>query len=192
MSLHAIFGQGANVRGGEHVRPPVNMFLKFLIKQLRHFFRRNLALAPRHTNEAAYKTLVRPQLEYAAPIWHPCHDTETEMVEKVQKTAAMWTCRRWRNQGSVGDMLDEHKWSSLKDRRVKSSLIFFYKINSGTMSNDKDKYLTTTHNLRRTRASHDSQYTIYMAYSDALKNFFPVDYPIMEQSPFFGSLIEDC
>ena len=35
------------------------------------FLRRSLALAPRHTKEVAYKTLVRPQLEYAAPIWHP-------------------------------------------------------------------------------------------------------------------------
>ena len=34
------------------------------------FLRRNLARAPRHTKEVAYKTLVRPQLEYAAPIWH--------------------------------------------------------------------------------------------------------------------------
>ena len=33
------------------------------------FLWRNLALAPpRHTKEVAYKTLVRPQLEYAAPI----------------------------------------------------------------------------------------------------------------------------
>ena len=32
------------------------------------FLRRNLALAPRHTKEVAYKTLFRPQLEYAAPI----------------------------------------------------------------------------------------------------------------------------
>ena len=61
------------------------------------FLRRNLALAPRHTKKAAYQTLVRPQLEYAAPIWHHNNDTETEKVEKVQKTAARWVCRRWHN-----------------------------------------------------------------------------------------------
>ena len=32
------------------------------------FLWRNLALAPWHTKEVAYKTLVRPQLEYAAPV----------------------------------------------------------------------------------------------------------------------------
>ena len=39
------------------------------------FLRRNLALAPRHTKEVAYKTLVRHQLEYAVPIWHPYNET---------------------------------------------------------------------------------------------------------------------
>ena len=40
------------------------------------YLRRNLALAPRHTKEVAYKTLVCPQLEYAVPFWHPYHETQ--------------------------------------------------------------------------------------------------------------------
>ena len=148
------------------------------------FLRRNLALAPRHTKEVAYKTLVRPQLEYAAPIWHPYHETQIEKVEKVQRTAARWTCRRWRNTSSVGEMLDELEWPSLESRRERSSLTFFYKIHSGTVSLDKDKYLTPAPNLRHTRASHESQYTRPFAYSDALKNsFFPRTIPVWNSLP---------
>ena len=44
------------------------------------FLRRNLALTPRHTKEVAYKTLVRPQFEYAAPIWNPYHKFQIQEV----------------------------------------------------------------------------------------------------------------
>ena len=136
------------------------------------FLRPNLAFALRHTKECAYKTLVRLKLEYAASFWHPYHETQIGQVEKVQRTAARWTCRRWRNTSSVGDMLDELEWPSLETRREQSTLTFFYKIHSGTVSLDKDRYLTPAPNLRRTRASHESQYTRYLADSDALKNYF--------------------
>ena len=130
------------------------------------------------------RTLVHPKLEYAAPIWHPYHETQIGQVEKVQRTAARWTCRRWRNNSSVGDMLDDLEWPSLETRREQSSLTFFYKIHSGTVSVDKDKYLTPAPNLRRTRASHESQYTRYFAYSDALKNsFFPRTIPMWNNVP---------
>ena len=148
------------------------------------FLRHNLALAPRHTKEVAYKTLVRPQLEYAAPIWNPYHKLQIQEVVNVQRTAARWTCRRWRNTSSVGDMLDELEWPSLEARREQSSLTFFYKIHSGTVSLDKDKYLTPAPNLQRTRASHDLQYTRYFAYDDALKNsFFPRTIPLWNSLP---------
>ena len=155
------------------------------------FLRHNLAFAPRHTKEVAYKTLVRHKLEYAAPIWHPYHETQIGQVEKVQRTAARWTCRRWRNTSSVGDMLDELEWPSVENRREPSSLTFFYKIHSGTVSLDKDKYLTPAPNLRRTRASHESQYIRYLAYSDALENSFSQDYSYVELSSIFSGLIQD-
>ena len=44
--------------------------------------------------------------------------------------------------------LDELEWPSLQSRRERSSLTFFYKIHSGTVSLDKDRYLTPAPNLR--------------------------------------------
>ena len=168
-----------NLDWGQHVSE-----ISFKATKTMGFLRRNLALAPRHTKEVAYKTLVRPQLEYATPIWNPYHKLQIQKVEKVQRTAARWTCRRWRNTSSVGDMLDELEWPSLEARRGQSSLTFFYKIHSGTVSLDKDKYLTPSPNLHRTRASHDSQLTRYFAFSDALKNsFFPRTIPLWNSLP---------
>ena len=152
-----------NLEWGQHVS---EISSKAIATKIFGFLRRTLALAPRYTKEVAYQTLVRPQLEYAAPIWH--HYNETETKKRWRK------CRRQQPGGSAGssvdDMLDELDWPSLEDRRLKSSLTFFYKIHSGTVSLDKDKYLTPAPRLRYIRASHDSQYTRYMSYSDALKN----------------------
>ena len=63
--------------------------------------------APWSTKEVAYKTLARPKLQYAAPIWSHHLKLQIYQSEKVQRTAARWTCRRWRNKSSIGEMLDE-------------------------------------------------------------------------------------
>ena len=135
------------------------------------FLRRNFTFAPRSTKEVAYKTLVRPKLEYAAPIWSPYSILQINQVEKVQNSSPL-DCRRWRNTSSVGEMLDELRWPSLEARRNRSSLLLFHKIHSGTVSIEKDKYLTPARSLRSTRSSHSAQYCRYQKYSDALKNSF--------------------
>ena len=43
-----------------------------------------MAFAPRETKAAAYKTLIRPKLEYAAPVWMPYHQKEIERIEKFR------------------------------------------------------------------------------------------------------------
>ena len=137
------------------------------------FLRRNLAFALRSTKEVAYKTLVRPKLEYAVSIWSPHSKLQINQIEKVQRTEARWTCRRWRNTSSVGEMLDELEWPSLEAWREQSSLLLFHKIHCGAVSIEKDKYMTPAHSLKTMRSSHSARYRRHQTYSDALKNSFP-------------------
>ena len=55
-----------------------------------------------------------------------------------------------------------------------------HKIHCGAESIDKDKYLTPAQSLKSTRSSHSVQYCRYQTYSDALKNYFPLDYSTVE------------
>ena len=101
-----------------------------------------------------------------------------QLVDVSTTDLIRWTCRRWRNTSSVGEMLDELEWPSLEARRDQSSLLLFHKIHSGAVSIEKDKYLTPARSLKSTRSSHSAQYCRYQTYSDALKNsFFPRTIP---------------
>ena len=55
------------------------------------------------------------------PCWSPYCKTQIQQVETVQRTAARWTYRRWRNTSSVGEMLDELQWPTLEAQRDQSS-----------------------------------------------------------------------
>ena len=154
-----------NMDWGQHVSEISSKATKTL-----GFLCRNLAFAPRSTKEVAYKTLVRPKREYAAPIWSPHSKLQINEIEKVQRTAACWTCRRWRNTSSVGGMLDELEWPSLEAHGDHSSLLLFHKIHCGAVSIEKDKYMTPADSLKTTMSSHSAQYRRHQTYSDALKN----------------------
>ena len=69
------------------------------------FLRRNLKVGSKRTKNLAYKALVRPLLEYAAPVWDPHQQNEIDELEKVQRRAARFVCNRHRNTSSVGDIL---------------------------------------------------------------------------------------
>ena len=60
----------------------------------------------------------------------------------MQRTAARWTCRRWQNTSSVGDMLGDLKWPSMETHREQFSLTFFHKIYCSIVYIDKEKYFT--------------------------------------------------
>ena len=104
---------------------------------------------------------------YAAPIWSPHSKLQINQIEKVQRTAARWTCRRWQNTSNVDKMLDELEWPSLGAQRDQSSLLLFHKIHFGAVS------IALAHSLKPTRSAHSAQYRRHQTYSDALKNSSP-------------------
>ena len=91
----------------------------------------------------------------------------------VQRTAARWACRRWRNQNHVGEMLEELQRPELQERRQQASLTFFYKIHNNLVTIDKNRYLSKAGGNRST-GSHSFQYHRPNAYTGGLKfSFFP-------------------
>ena len=48
------------------------------------------------------------------PFWSPHLKLQINQIEKVQRTAARWTCMRWWNTSSDGEMLDELEWHLLR------------------------------------------------------------------------------
>ena len=82
--------------------------------------RRNLYSCSRKVKETAYKTLVRPKLEYAASVWDPYKEEHKSRLEAVQRRAARFVYKDWRRTSSVSNMLSTLGWKPLEDRRATS------------------------------------------------------------------------
>ena len=91
------------------------------------FIKRNVQTNNQKVKETAYKTYVRPQLEYCAPIWHSWQDKLSYKVERVQRAAARYVLINYNFTSSVTDMLKILNWQILENRRIHNSLIILYK-----------------------------------------------------------------
>ena len=94
-----------------------------------------------HIKANAYKTLVRPQIEYASTIWDPFTQENQNKIEMVQRRAARFVCNNYRCKASITTMLDELGWRSLKQRRAEQRLIMLYKIVNNLVEVDLSKEL---------------------------------------------------
>ena len=93
--------------------------------------RRNLSMCPQATKEIAYRTLIRPQLEYASTAWNPYTVKNIVKVENVQRRAARWVLGNYTygpNAHLTEQISGQLGWQSMQHRRAISDLCMFYKI----------------------------------------------------------------
>ena len=96
------------------------------------FIKRNLKRCPEQIKDQAYKSLVRPHVEYASSVWSPHQKYQVDKLEKVQRKAARFVKNCWiREEGVMTNMLSDLKWDSLQTRREKARLVMFYRVTHG-------------------------------------------------------------
>ena len=116
--------------------------------------RRNLYSCSPKVKEAAYKSLVRPRLEYCASIWDPYHQEHINKLEAVQRRAARFVCKDQRRKSSVTSMLANLNWPTLEERRISARLSLLYKSLHHLVAIDlKDYILKPDNNGITTRKS---------------------------------------
>ena len=99
----------------------------------------------------AYKTFVRPQLEYASSVWAPHTHCNIDRIEAVQRQAARSTMNDWSRpanqqpatatgtthtvvKGSPSSMIQYLGWDSLEERRLRSRATMLYRIVHGLVA----------------------------------------------------------
>jgi hypothetical protein len=134
------------------------------------FLRRNLKVSNQDTKTAAYKTLVRPTIEYCSSVWSPHTKDAINKIEMVQRRAARYVTNRYRNTSSVTSMLGDLEWDTLETRRKKIRLTMMYKIINNLIDIRAEEYLTKS--TRQTRSSHSLKYQQFSASTDYYKHSF--------------------
>ena len=141
------------------------------------FLRRNLRIGSQRLKETAYKTFVRPILEYACSVWDPYTQENIDRLEDVQRRAARFVCNNYHRTASVTDMLNHLNWSSLEHRRMTSRLSMLFRIRKNMVQLDSE---TIRGNLipkraRGRRGQHNQQYMEKNIHTQdyRLGSFFP-------------------
>ena len=90
------------------------------------FLKRNLKICSRKIKEMAYKSCVRPALEYACTVWDPYTQQYIDRIEAIQRRAGVSSCND----------IEDLKWTSLQGRRKTARLAMLYRIHNNIIATD--------------------------------------------------------
>ena len=135
------------------------------------FLRRNLSSCSKDVKAQCYKSLVRPQLEYAATTWDPYTKTNSAKVEAVQRRAARFCFNDYRQTSSVSSMMQDLGWEQLQTRRQQNKTVMMYRMVNNLVEIPANQYLTPTGVSTR---GHQQRFLPYYCSVNAYQgSFFP-------------------
>ena len=144
------------------------------------FIKRNVKTKSGVTKDLAYKSLVRPTLEYSSTVWSPHLRKLKKEVEKVQRRAARYVSNRYTPMDIPTEMMQSLKWETLEQRRLKSRVVMGYRIVHGLVGIHPDQLVSSISSTR----GHDMKYnTIYGRTDYYRKTFFPSLIPLWNRLP---------
>ena len=133
----------ADLSWSEYIQSISSKAKRLLGVLYRQFYRYSSGL----TLATLYKSLVRPHLEYASPVWNPYLDKDIKLLESVQKMALKICTKNWNS--SYEENLAIVSLTSLAQRRDHLSLCYFYKlVNNFFVSLRLPSYPTLTLSLQ--------------------------------------------
>lgn len=119
----------------------------------------------------AYKTLIRPTLEYASVVWDPATKTDIDRLERIQRKAARFITSNYKSTSSVTEMLSACGLEPLAVRRKIARLKFLFLIYHGQVKINRDTYLRNITN-RSARLNHSKALQSYLPRIDVFKYSF--------------------
>ena len=135
------------------------------------FLRWNLYSCSKQIKEMAYKSLVRPILEYSSPVWDPHMKTLAKQLEAVQNRAARFVSGVYSRKSSITSIKQELKWTDLETRRKVARLIIFHQSLAGQLAIPVRNFLRPVQRTSR-NTNPEYNFTPIAANKNCYKNSF--------------------
>lgn len=137
------------------------------------YLRRTLRQAPQDMKLLAYKTFIRPIIEYASIVWDPHTKRNIVHLESVQRKSVRFIFNMYSWRTSASTLVERAELEPLELRRHTERLGYLYKIYHNKIGIERDHFIQPV-SKRITRSHHSKKLRDYNCRTDVFHNtFFP-------------------